>query len=228
MKHPPIKQQVEAAVAAAAERGWTEPDDFPAEVHQSLQLLFKERPKRREDIRWATPDEMALAQLQRNPRRCTAWSLRTGLPCRNKPVFPGVVCCIHGAQMKHVKESNDRKLAQISNVMVREMIELATIKTRNPKMAIVKQKAIADLLDRASVGAVVESKVRSSYRNAGQGDVTVQIGFLRAPGELSHGHEQNEPILDAEIATERAALPAADSGTGAGDQDADDRHGDAR
>jgi len=228
MEHPPIRQQIASALKAAADRGWTEPQHFPAEVHESLRQLYAERPKRRDEIRFATPDELALADLQRNPNRCRGYSVRTGLPCRNGRVFPGEVCPIHGASMKHVQLSNERKLAALSETMIAEMVKVARLPAHNWKTAMAKQKAAADLLDRAGVGALVEAKVRQSYRNAG-GDVTVQIGFLQTMEPMMETLNGAE-VIDAQIAPveERAALPAADSGTGAGDQDADDRDRDAR
>lgn len=216
------------ALAAAAAKGWTEPADFPAEVHQSLAALQAYRQKGRDDphIRFATPDELALANLLRDPRRCQANSIRTHLPCRHFPAFPDVVCVGHGAKLPAVKAANDRRLAALSASMIGELTKLA----KGKKHTRVKLQAAIDLLDRAGVGAIAEAKVRGSYAKGHTGDVTLQIGFLTAPQiGATHGHdeasEQNEQIIEAQVEA-GAALPAADRGTEPRDQDDADRGAD--
>jgi hypothetical protein len=179
---------------------WTRPEDAPQSVRESLAALHQvaQKAKNRFDplLRKATKEELALAELLHVGNFCHAHSIRTGLPCRRKPVPGGAVCMKHGAQYKHVKAARDKRLEYMVGPAMAEMYKMAMA----PKHTKVKREAAADILDRAGVGAVIEAKVRQSFRGVAATGLTVQIGFLQTM----------KPQQIAEAAHEQSLLPAAD------------------
>jgi hypothetical protein len=76
----------------------------------------------RDEVRHATPEEVALAETQRLPWHCTGHSSRTGLPCRKPRVKVTTVCATHGASLKTVKEAARRRfLSEIDPTITRLM-----------------------------------------------------------------------------------------------------------
>jgi len=195
------------------------PDDFPAEVHASLwalqQLASHAKSRREPGLRRATADEIALAELQHiGHNYCSGHSIRTGLPCRRRPVPGGTVCLTHGAQYRQVREARERRLLEMSGKVIGEMYKMATA----PRHTLVKYRAAMDLLDRAGVGAVVEAKTRASYRGVGQSGVTVQIGFMQTMEQPS-----DQPLLPAADVFDAAPAEAqGDRGAGDGNPPAAD------
>lgn len=209
-----------AGVLMADER--TRPEDFPEAVHQSLARLHaavKVKGKDRKAalaqglVRWATDEEIALAQLQRQPYHCVSTSRLTGLPCRNRAVMGATICRFHGAKREVVRAAIDDRLLKMAGPALREMYEMATAREHTR----VKQDAAADILDRAGVGQLVEAKVRQSYRGQSNTGVTVQIGFLQTmrPQLLEmNGGQSLLPPADAIDAETAAPGPDHDEGTG--------------
>lgn len=208
-----LKKNAELAIEQAIAAGWLIPEHFPSEVHQSLNQLrtIAKAAKTRFDpkLRLATWQEVALAELLRTERHCIGWSKRTGLPCQAAKVIGGDVCLRHGAAMHHVKAARERRLQAIAAPVLTEMYKIATLPVDKDTIH-AKQRAAADLLDRAGVGAVVEAKVRQSYGGTLSGGVNVTIGFL-AP--------EVEPLEVIDVRPEPGgyALPAATGSAGAGD-----------
>jgi hypothetical protein len=92
-----------------------------------------------------------------------------------------MTCCRrHGGNLKKVKAKAAQRLREITMPVIESMYQ-ATQQTGNLGAAV---KAGTDLLDRANVGALVRSKVRTSKKDRnGQGRIIVSIGFLSAPGD---------------------------------------------
>src|SRR5678810_329785 len=142
----------------------TRPEQFSREVHESLKALqyLAAHVKSRHDpgLRRATPDELALAELQHVGKNyCVAHSRRTGLPCRRRPIAGGKVCARHCGNTRHIREAADRRVLEMSAGAMGEMYRLAMLPVDRWTVH-AKQKAAADLLDRAGVGAVGGAKVR--------------------------------------------------------------------
>jgi len=154
--------------------------DFPPEVHASLAELQRiaRRARSRHDptLRWATPDEIALAETQRKPYHCIGHSGRTGLPCCKRRLLGSTVCVKHGASTAHVKAAADQRLRELVMPVIARQFAL----TQQSEHLPTAHQACADLLDRASIGALVNAKVRHSRQRDGATRVTVNIGFLSA------------------------------------------------
>lgn len=153
--------------------------EFPQSVRDSLaelRLMAKEA-KCREDVRRATPDEIALSETLRKPHHCVGHSSRTGLACRLSRVHGLVVCRKHGGSLKRVRANAAARLANMVNPVLNSMFKAAT-QDSNLAAAV---KAGADLLDRSGVGELVQAKVRGSKHQGGDNRVVVQIGFLTNP-----------------------------------------------
>jgi hypothetical protein len=155
------------------------PESFPPEVHASVAELYalaRQATSRTDPIlRWATPDEIALSEALRAPNACTATSARTGLACRQPRIKGGMVCKQHGGALRSVRRKANQRLADAVLPVLTSM-RAAALQTENLNAAV---KAGADLLDRANVGALVQSKVRASKRDTQTGpQVIVNVGFL--------------------------------------------------
>lgn len=153
---------------------------FPQSVHDSLAELRRiaKAAKSKDDpnLRWATKDELALAEQQHSPKACTGHSSRTGLPCNNPPLKGMPVCRKHGGATKASRLAIKRRLAEVAPQRLESMITLAEDTANEPAIAF---KANQDLLDRFGVGALVQAKVRASKKQEHSGpSVTVNIGFL--------------------------------------------------
>jgi hypothetical protein len=157
---------------------------FPPEVHQSLaelrQIAKRAKSRTEPGLRWATEAEIALAESLQKPWMCTGHSARTGLPCE-KPRLTGLtVCRVHGAGTKQAKVAATRRL----HAMVMPLIERQRRLAMQNDNLTVAQKSTSDLLDRASVGAVVEAKVRQSLKDPAaitfEAKTHIGIGFLSA------------------------------------------------
>jgi hypothetical protein len=150
---------------------------FPPEVHSSLAELrtIAKTARSKDDprLRRATLDEIALARTLHKDWMCTKHSIRTGLPCEQPKRKHLDMCRKHGGALKRVQAKLERQLATLAPAMLVREQQLAT-QTENPTVA---QKATADLLDRAGVGAVVQAKVRHSHKEQTTA-VVVNIGFL--------------------------------------------------
>jgi hypothetical protein len=151
---------------------------FPQAVHDSLgalrQIAKAARSKDDPHLRKATPDELALAEQLRQPWHCTGHSTRTGLPCTTAKLSGLEVCLKHGGAPRHVRRAAARRLAALAPTLIESQAYIAS-QTENLGAA---QKAGADLLDRAGVGAVVQAKIRQSRRDRSAPSVQVVIGFL--------------------------------------------------
>lgn len=162
--------------------------EFPPEVHESLKELRRiaRYAKSRSDpgLRWATADEIALAETQRTPNQCVATSTRTGLPCALKRLRGCTVCRKHGGAVSHVKDAAEQRLRELTMPVLARQYDLAMQSKHLPTAF----NASADLLDRANVGALVQAKVRQSRNKDSGSRVTVNIGFLTA------GHETPQVI----------------------------------
>ena len=156
------------------------PDDFPPEVHESLAQLraLAKSAKSQDDWyargRRATDEEVALAETLRHPTHCAGKSGRTGLPCTAPRIHGGAVCVKHGGQAPHIRQAADARLTQAIMPALARMIELSRQSAHLPTA----QKAAADLLDRAEVGALVKAKVVQATKDRGASGVVVNIGFL--------------------------------------------------
>jgi hypothetical protein len=156
------------------------PEDFPQAVHESLAALraIAKAAKSKDDplLRKCTPDEYALALLQRKPHHCTGKSSRTGLPCRQPHLPHLTICKTHGGSLKAVKRASARSLAEVAPKLLESMAYIATNQRENLNAAV---RAGSDLLDRAGIGALVQAKVRASKQQQSSGaQVVVNIGFL--------------------------------------------------
>jgi hypothetical protein len=204
------------------------PEDFPPEVHASLSELrqIAQRAKNAQDpgLRYATPMEIALSELLRHPSHCTGHSKRTGLACRGQAVIGGTLCIKHGAQYSHIKKARDQRLQQLAGPALREMVKMS----KSRKDTLIKQRAAADILDRAGVGAIAEAKVRHSFHGNLSAGVTVQIGFLTtiAPPRIEAPHDPRrvDAIVEGTVAEEPVpnaeAPPAGDPRPAGGDDPA--------
>lgn len=157
------------------------PADFPQSVRDSLAALrrLSRDVKSREEWlaigRRATPDEIALAEAERQPHSCAATSIRTGLPCTKSRVLGMKTCRAHGGATKQAIAQAERRLREIVNPVLARLYELAMQSEHLPSAT----NAARDLLDRVGLGAVVQSRVRASM---GDGEkIVVQIGFLNPP-----------------------------------------------
>jgi hypothetical protein len=125
-------------------------------------------------LRRATPDEIALAETLRKPWHCTGHSIRTGLPCEGPKMANQAVCRKHGGAVARSRRAAARRLARLAPELLESQAYLAS-QRENLGVA---QKAGADLLDRAGVGAVVGARMRQSQAQGGP-TIQVNIGFLR-------------------------------------------------
>lgn len=167
------------------------PEDFPPEVHESLQQLraIAKAATSRHDptLRKATPDELALAELLHAPHLCTGHSSRTGLPCNLDPMKGGMVCSRHGGRSSHVKRKAERRLAALALPTLAKLHDYAMDGDQKVRNAAVV--AAKDLLDRAEIGTPIQAKVAKDKaaaeqtRNPGTSGVTVNIGFLQSSTE---------------------------------------------
>lgn len=162
------------------------PEDFPPAVHDSLAALRRLAVTVKSLSEWqatgrrATPDEIALAhalQATAGKDYCQAPSQRTGLPCFRSPLRGGKICYRHGGNIPQLRAHAETMLIKASSRAAGRMIALAQQSTNLP----VAQKAAADILDRAEVGALVKAKVQQATGTAHSG-VVVQIGFLSPDG----------------------------------------------
>lgn len=124
-------------------------------------------------LRRATPEEVALALTQRKDWMCTGISSRTGLPCEGRRLLGATVCTRHGAALKHVKAAAEQRLREAAIPMLRRVRKLAEQSEHLPTA----YNAARDLLDRAGIGALVESKVQAAQKDT-TSRVIVNIGFL--------------------------------------------------
>src|SRR4051812_46854604 len=101
---------------------------FPREVHESLITLRVQAKaaRRGQDVRKATPDEVALSDSLRLPYHCTAHSARTGLACQGKRIAGGTVCIWHGGQLRQVRAKAEQRLRAAVDPVLDAMIEAAT------------------------------------------------------------------------------------------------------
>jgi hypothetical protein len=123
-------------------------------------------------LRWATAEEIALAESQRRPHHCAGSSARTGLPCRRPRVLGTSVCPKHGGSSGHVKRAAARRLRAMVDPVLERLYTLSMQDGHRPSAV----NAARDLLDRAGIGELVTSKVRGSQ--PGGAKVVVNIGFL--------------------------------------------------
>jgi hypothetical protein len=183
-------------------------------VHASLAEL-RDLAKRAKSLaewkaigRWATPEEIALAETERQPYHCKGYSSRNGLPCRLNRVYGMEVCRKHGGSIPVVKAKAALKMAGAVEPVIANMIHVAT-QTENLTASV---KAGADLLDRAGIGEVVQAKVKSTQpRQPGEYNPdapSVYIGMLGLhinPTPDVRKQLQNDP--SAVIEGDRITIP---------------------
>lgn len=156
------------------------PEDAPPEVHASLTALralsreVKSLAEWRARGRQATPEEVALATLLRKPNHCASLSVRTGLPCTKLAQRGTTVCRRHGGNLERIQLKAERRLAL---EVVPSLRRMAQIRDQSTHLN-AAQKAAADLLDRANIGAAIQAKVAAAHKDTGSSGVTVNIGFL--------------------------------------------------
>lgn len=127
--------------------------------------------------RYATPEEIAYAETQRDPRHCIGHSSRTHLPCALYAMHGQRVCLRHGGRAPQVLAAAERRLTAAALPALKRMIDLSQQSSHIP----VAQRATADLLDRAGIGAVVRARVASAEaKGSASGGITVNIGFIQA------------------------------------------------
>lgn len=124
--------------------------------------------------------------------RCRATSSMSGEQCKRWAIVGGTVCPFHGGSIPHVREAARKRLLAFVPVAIEVMQHLATDETVSDA---VRQRASADLLDRAGYKAV---------------DVTVEVSSEQANGRLDDAIAQAlgdrgllppdspEPVIDVQ------------------------------
>lgn len=92
------------------------------------------------------------------PVLCSAHSSVTGNPCRAYAIVGGTVCVTHGGRAPQVREAARRRILQMVPDALDGMAVLAGIFEGHPgaKTEQVRQKALADILDRAGLKGAEE------------------------------------------------------------------------
>lgn len=130
---------------------------------------------------------------------CHARSKTSGVQCKRHAIRGGTVCRYHGGAAPQVMAKAERRLRAMVDPMISRLEELA-LQTDNPKVA---AECVRDALDRAGIGALVQSKVTAARAKANASTasgVTVNIGFLvrhdATPDALDATTLDAEPITD--------------------------------
>jgi hypothetical protein len=156
-------------------------------------------------LRRATPEEIALAESQRKPNHCIAYSSRTGLPCTCARLLGSTTCYRHGASTKAARAAARARIDRAVMPAIGRMIALSKQNLHLPTA----QKAAADLLDRAGMGDLVQAKVHHATKG-GSGNVTVNIGFLSVSQTAQDALPTDLPTTDMVVDAERL-LPEPDA-----------------
>lgn len=103
-------------------------------------------------------DRTAASKKLIPPKLCKAHSSVTGQPCRSYAIVGGAVCVAHGGRAPQVREAARRRVLQMVPDALDGMAVLAGIFEGVPgaKNENVRQKALADILDRAGLKAADE------------------------------------------------------------------------
>jgi hypothetical protein len=137
--------------------------------------------------RRATAEEIALAETQRQPNHCTAYSSRTGLPCEANKLHGSQVCRVHGASAPQVKAKAKQRYLEEVEPTLNRIVELRDQSEHLPTA----MKAADHLMDRAL------GPLRSGTHEGTSGP-TINIGI--ALGGLTAPNVELAPleVIDAE------------------------------